>query len=806
MLLPSLLVVGLQLALGVWAQDEMAVDDVAVARQRIEELQKAYKIDWNNQPAKGGKPLDQNSDPQVSVYIERHVEKSFLNLGSADATFTLTQSTTVIKDVTEGSSLTASSSSGIQLSGGGRAVDLSISRSKTDSRTDSQYKSNGSYRTKMRSRQQTCRAGHACRFESWTYHVQITGRCRGEPCEMRVPLTGPDAKPLTAVIYIPRAMPAGGVAAAQESLRAELERKYCVDWSKPPMREAYQQQITWSRSVHRTAARLLNKGLKVTVRARRVAEPSQGSTGSDEAVLYAEESHTAIESTTKGWSVGAHVSSSFGLSAPLPLPGPLSKLGLSGGFSFSNSKSEDKSRQQSDGTWKSDGFSVRVACPAGQTCAFETWTFAAHLVGICEDTKNLRLQKRCQLDVPLFDRLGEPHSHFAIVSEAGLVPAANPGDAKDPGQDQPPPGDKKAPKALGAIGHLCVTDNFDYWSVEKGKYLNFTTEEFDDNFASPKPLNLEFCKDPFHRETPETGNKCYKNEIHAPPASGSKPDESKPDESKPEQKATQEDKGEQTSQAAKVNGKLVVDKWRRRWCPLDNGKYYNPDTDKYWVSEGTEGVADAAASKPQGIEECLKGAEGGADKQPATDRPAAKATGDVKTDQANRSWCVLDNGEWYGKTNNDYFVEDDEPGEKRPNEPKPQDLDKCRIPEAAQKPGGEGSSSGGGCKEASSVKVTFRLSEATTHGQAVKIVGNTDALGNWDTGKAVALDASEYRHPDKPVWKGVVELPAGQKIEYKYIKVEPEGRGLQWEADPNHSYEVPKSCEPTAEQVDSWHK
>lgn len=106
------------------------------------------------------------------------------------------------------------------------------------------------------------------------------------------------------------------------------------------------------------------------------------------------------------------------------------------------------------------------------------------------------------------------------------------------------------------------------------------------------------------------------------------------------------------------------------------------------------------------------------------------------------------------------------------------------------------------CTPVSSVAVTFRETVTTQYGQTIKIVGNTPELGNWDTSKAVPLDASEYT-PDNHVWKVTVTLPAGQAIEYKYINVGQDG-GVTWEKDPNHSYTVPKSCAKTASRADSW--
>ena len=106
------------------------------------------------------------------------------------------------------------------------------------------------------------------------------------------------------------------------------------------------------------------------------------------------------------------------------------------------------------------------------------------------------------------------------------------------------------------------------------------------------------------------------------------------------------------------------------------------------------------------------------------------------------------------------------------------------------------------CAVATAVAVTFNSRKVTQFGQTVKIVGNTAALGNWDTGKAVALGASGYS-ASNPVWSGSVTLAAGQALQYKYIVVNQDG-SVTWEADPNRAYTVPRSCSTTASRSDTW--
>jgi glucoamylase len=106
------------------------------------------------------------------------------------------------------------------------------------------------------------------------------------------------------------------------------------------------------------------------------------------------------------------------------------------------------------------------------------------------------------------------------------------------------------------------------------------------------------------------------------------------------------------------------------------------------------------------------------------------------------------------------------------------------------------------CTTATSVAVTFNEHARTRWGQTVKIVGNISALGDWDPNRAVELSAAEYTS-DNPVWKVTVTLEAGAVIEYKYIRTQSDPP-LFWEADPNHTYTVPRSCETELAVYDRW--
>ncbi|KAI5806938.1 starch binding domain-containing protein [Geopyxis carbonaria] len=104
------------------------------------------------------------------------------------------------------------------------------------------------------------------------------------------------------------------------------------------------------------------------------------------------------------------------------------------------------------------------------------------------------------------------------------------------------------------------------------------------------------------------------------------------------------------------------------------------------------------------------------------------------------------------------------------------------------------------CTTATSVAVTFNEIVATTTGQTIKVAGSITELGNWASGSAPALSASQYTSSNN-LWTYTVTLAAGTTFEYKFINVQSSGT-VNWESDPNRSFTVPKSCA-TAVTVDT---
>lgn len=107
-----------------------------------------------------------------------------------------------------------------------------------------------------------------------------------------------------------------------------------------------------------------------------------------------------------------------------------------------------------------------------------------------------------------------------------------------------------------------------------------------------------------------------------------------------------------------------------------------------------------------------------------------------------------------------------------------------------------------GCATATSVVVTFDVLATTTYGETIKISGNIDALGNWDSDDAVALSAGAYTSSN-PLWAVSVKLTPGTVVQYKYINVGSDG-SVSWEADPNHTLTVPASCATATTVSNTW--
>ncbi|HEX5890453.1 MAG TPA: alpha-amylase family glycosyl hydrolase [Pyrinomonadaceae bacterium] len=90
------------------------------------------------------------------------------------------------------------------------------------------------------------------------------------------------------------------------------------------------------------------------------------------------------------------------------------------------------------------------------------------------------------------------------------------------------------------------------------------------------------------------------------------------------------------------------------------------------------------------------------------------------------------------------------------------------------------------------IPITFTVNNATptSVGDYIFLTGNTVELGNWATTWDGAV--GPLLTPNYPNWFNVVSVPAGQTIQFKFIKIAANG-AVTWEAGANHQYTVPTS-------------
>jgi hypothetical protein len=77
----------------------------------------------------------------------------------------------------------------------------------------------------------------------------------------------------------------------------------------------------------------------------------------------------------------------------------------------------------------------------------------------------------------------------------------------------------------------------------------------------------------------------------------------------------------------------------------------------------------------------------------------------------------------------------------------------------------------------------------TEYGDRVVVVGSDAALGAWDPRKGVPATT----HKDLfPSWSAAARLPAGARVEYKFVTIRPNGE-VSWEPGPNRVVAIPGS-------------
>ncbi len=90
------------------------------------------------------------------------------------------------------------------------------------------------------------------------------------------------------------------------------------------------------------------------------------------------------------------------------------------------------------------------------------------------------------------------------------------------------------------------------------------------------------------------------------------------------------------------------------------------------------------------------------------------------------------------------------------------------------------------------IPVTFTVNNAvqTNVGDFIFLTGNTVELGNWGTTFDTAI--GPMLDPNFPNWFLNVSVPAGQTIQFKFIKIAANG-SVTWENGNNHTFTVPTS-------------
>lgn len=92
------------------------------------------------------------------------------------------------------------------------------------------------------------------------------------------------------------------------------------------------------------------------------------------------------------------------------------------------------------------------------------------------------------------------------------------------------------------------------------------------------------------------------------------------------------------------------------------------------------------------------------------------------------------------------------------------------------------------------VAVRFKVNNAaTSYGTNVYLVGSVAELGNWSTAEAIGpLFNASGTIGTYPTWFYDVNVPAGTKISYKFIKKDSSGN-ITWESGSNHTVTTPAS-------------
>mmetsp|Transcript_26383 Transcript_26383/g.66311 ORF Transcript_26383/g.66311 Transcript_26383/m.66311 type:complete len:950 (-) Transcript_26383:1236-4085(-) len=103
---------------------------------------------------------------------------------------------------------------------------------------------------------------------------------------------------------------------------------------------------------------------------------------------------------------------------------------------------------------------------------------------------------------------------------------------------------------------------------------------------------------------------------------------------------------------------------------------------------------------------------------------------------------------------------------------------------------------GGALQVRADVDVEFSVVKELSFGESHKLVGSTDAMGNWNPDGAVGMGWN-----DGHVWKTTLQMAPGAECEFKCVKAH--SSGVSWEDGDNRKFKVPEGASQVRVEL-SW--
>ncbi|PHH67456.1 hypothetical protein CDD81_70 [Ophiocordyceps australis] len=315
-----------------------------------------------------------------------------------------------------------------------------------------------------------------------------------------------------------------------------LQRSVNIDWNTPPIAlidpQTEKSCASWGATCWNVyfniRKRLVDKYLvdpfnnskvvsapKISIYYNPLVEKSVVNIGDDDLSMSVEESKTSIDSTTKGWQIGAQISVGTG-------PGVSASVGVSGSYSSSHTT----------GNWDTKGVSISSVCKPGHDCRIETWTFHLRVEGHCrlepiihcagdmdpcrrdwsptcqqfEDYRHRHCltsdgavepyrYEPCEVTTPVLDQAGRPFTRIVRISQdiATLDSQAK--------QKQ------KRPKAVKKYSDYYELENGNFYNEDRNMWWDFASQSWVRAQGRPKPDLSKFKGKKKHKG----GNNSKKN-------------------------------------------------------------------------------------------------------------------------------------------------------------------------------------------------------------------------------------------------------------------------------------------------------